>query len=172
MRREFEESEASVVLADDIPIVILPDDVDIDTDFLADPEDDLEEELLDERVLEEVEDEISLEEAGYEGGLFAVRMYNVMGWVVLVSLTTLFMGGWSYYLLPVIKRPFHHLHEVFRSSGAVGLPMGIVGTLLIVVSLICLLRKHFVSWTWLGPGLDLCEVGWDSTSLQASLGRP
>ena len=114
MRRAREESETAVVLADELPLVVLPDDVDIDGDLLAEPVDDVEEELIDGRVLEEVEDEISLEEDGYEGGLSALRIYNVIGWFVLVGLSILFIVGWSYYQLPVVKRPFHYLPDAGR----------------------------------------------------------
>lgn len=56
----------------------------------------------------------------------------------------------SYYLLPAGDRSSHPLHETLRSSGRVGLLMGLVGTALIFTNLLYLVRKHRPSWGILG----------------------
>lgn len=58
--------------------------------------------------------------------------------------------GADYYHLPARERLHHAQHAILRSSGTVGLACGIAGTVLFLVNLSYILRKHLLSIPWLG----------------------
>lgn len=70
--------------------------------------------------------------------------------IAIVLATILISGlavtGFSYYTLPREDRPFSPLHAILRSSGTVGLKLGILGVLLFGVLFLYPLRKR---WKWL-----------------------
>jgi len=53
--------------------------------------------------------------------------------------------GRSYYLTPPVSRALHFQHAHFRPSSPVGLTLGMVGLALILLSLLYVIRKRFVS---------------------------
>ena len=65
------------------------------------------------------------------------------GYVVLLGL------HWDYYGLPRPERPLHDAHSWLRSSGRVGLPIGVSALVLFVLNLGYLVRKRLVRWTFL-----------------------
>lgn len=54
--------------------------------------------------------------------------------------------GFDYYLLDSIQRVFSSKHHLLRSSGPVGLGLGILGTILFCNIFLYAVRKH---WAWL-----------------------
>lgn len=58
---------------------------------------------------------------------------------------------WDYYGLPRSQRPLHDAHSLLRSTGGLGLPIGIAAFVLFVLNLGYLLRKRLVRVTFLGP---------------------
>lgn len=60
------------------------------------------------------------------------------------------LSGWDYYVLPPTQRPLHPKHDLFRSSGLVGLSCGLAGTVLILFNLSYLVRKRLAHIPWLG----------------------
>jgi hypothetical protein len=73
--------------------------------------------------------------------------------VALIALLAIAVGvyiGADYYHLPAKERLQHAQHTTLRSSGSVGLSCGLAGTLLFLVNLSYLLRKHLLSLQWLG----------------------
>jgi len=61
------------------------------------------------------------------------------------------MGGWRYYTAPLDVRAYTDLHRLLRPSGAVGVPLGMAGLVLMTVMHLYTLRKRFPSLTWMGP---------------------
>ncbi|MCF7816276.1 MAG: hypothetical protein K9M54_00200 [Kiritimatiellales bacterium] len=57
---------------------------------------------------------------------------------------------WSYYGLSPAERPFDVRHAALRSSGSVGLSIGLAGTALMLLNLTYLVRKRLISIAWLG----------------------
>jgi hypothetical protein len=53
--------------------------------------------------------------------------------------------GRGYYLTPPVSRALHFQHGLFRPSGPVGLTLGMVGLSLILLSLLYVIRKRFLS---------------------------
>ncbi len=141
----------------DIPVVIVPDDVDIAAvrrmdEFLAKRVQRRERELAQiERELDaEIGEEIALEEAAAGTLLAPVRLARFAAITAAGLLLTLFVVGWGYYVLPAANRPFHYYHHLLRPSGPLGLTLGIGGTLIMIASLAYLLRKRFVSLARIG----------------------
>jgi len=79
-----------------------------------------------------------------KGGLGGVAVIVVLAIAVGVYL------GVDYYHLPARERLHHGQHALLRSSGTVGLGCGIAGTVLFLVNLSYILRKHLLSIAWLG----------------------
>ena len=132
---------------DDLPVVILPDNVNIQKVFfepshdpLAHQDDPIVE--ADELLLEdELEKELALGESAL-GGVFEMpRVCRNIALGTLAFLCLLFVIGKAYYALPLSARPLHYLHEVLRPSGFLGLAMGFLGVGLMFASLSYLLRK-------------------------------
>ena len=55
--------------------------------------------------------------------------------------------GASYYLLPLNQRPFSEKHELLKPSGAIGIRLGVLGTVLFFIIFLYALRKII---PWLG----------------------
>lgn len=70
---------------------------------------------------------------------------------VMAAVVVLGMGGWRYYTAPLDVRAYTDLHPLLRPSGAVGVPLGIAGLLLMSVMHLYTLRKRFPSLAWMGP---------------------
>ncbi|MFN0059686.1 MAG: hypothetical protein ACKVX7_14610 [Planctomycetota bacterium] len=77
------------------------------------------------------------------------RMARVAVVLLLSMLALLFVIARPYYQLAPAAKPFHHLHDALRSSGALGLALGVGGTGLMAASLVYLIRKRYV---WRGFG--------------------
>jgi hypothetical protein len=67
--------------------------------------------------------------------------------VSFVFLAAIGLYGASYYLLPIEERPYSDKHELLRPSGAIGLKLGILGTVLFFIIFLYALRKVI---PWLG----------------------
>jgi hypothetical protein len=63
------------------------------------------------------------------------------------SIVFLAAHGFDYYRLPLEERPFSPLHAQLRSSGTIGLKLGMLSVLLFVCLFLYPLRKR---WRWLG----------------------
>jgi len=62
---------------------------------------------------------------------------------VVVSAWILFwLPGWSYYRTPVAERGYHPAHALLRPSGPYGQTFGVVGTALMLVPALYMLRKR------------------------------
>lgn len=61
--------------------------------------------------------------------------------------TSLAIYGASYYILPLDQRPYSDKHALLRPSGAIGLKLGILGTVLFFIIFLYALRKVI---PWLG----------------------
>lgn len=72
------------------------------------------------------------------------------GTLVLFGYMLLLGLHWDYYGLPRVERPLHDAHEWLRSSGRVGLPIGVFAFALFVLNLGYLVRKRLIRWTFLG----------------------
>lgn len=148
---------------DDLPVVILPDNVNIQKVFFEPSHDPLAHEHdpiveADELLLEdELEKEFALGESAL-GSVFEMpRVCRNIVPATLAFLCLLFVIGKAYYALPLSARPLHYLHEALRPSGFLGLAMGFLGAGLMFASLSYLLRKTLASWqkfgdlkTWMG----------------------
>lgn len=85
---------------------------------------------------------------------FAATALTALGTVCCAGLAFVALRWRSYYLLPLSERPLHEAHELLRSSGLLGLPLGVVGYGLIFLNLGYLLRRSFVKWEWMGTLRD------------------
>ena len=82
------------------------------------------------------------------------RTWGVIVWVTSLAAGLLFLAGWlwmhrDYYWAPIEEQALHLRHDQLRSSGGVGLPLGIAGLLLFLVNLGYLIRRR-VEARWLG----------------------
>ncbi len=63
------------------------------------------------------------------------------------AVTLLILGlavyGYNYYFLPTTLRPFSAKHALLRSSGPVGLGLGILGTIFFLIIFLYPVRKHY-----------------------------
>jgi len=75
----------------------------------------------------------------------------VVGTLVFIGYVLLLGLHWDYYGLPRPERPLHDAHSWLRSSGRVGLPLGVTALVLFVLNLGYLVRKRLVRQTFLGP---------------------
>ncbi len=171
--------------SDDVPIILLPDGVDLDDfdddlaaqgvyDVFAIPEavldeteelkrelqrqrDKLDQERQDRdraaraaelRRLRDLENELSAEidqELEAESRRVTLsRTLRIGGALVVGILGVIVAVGWPYYQLPTGSRPFHAFHSALRSSGSIGLPLGIGGTAVMAASMVYLIRKRLV----------------------------
>lgn len=69
---------------------------------------------------------------------------NLIAGVLLLGLPLLLWIGWPYYSSSLVARPFHHLHELLRPSGLIGLPLGVLSLVIMIASLAYLVRKKLV----------------------------
>lgn len=165
---------------DDIPIIVLPDDVDVEAllaEFAAarvaeaeaaaaaaatpplpvpaprpfEPAPQVSLEEIAENIEDEIEEEIRLE-ADRGPRVVWTRVAFVAAWLFGGALGVLLFLGWPYYRLAIAERPFHFLHDLLRPSGILGLSLGIAGTATIVASLAYLVRKFLVSRMRSGAG--------------------
>ncbi len=101
----------------------------------------------DEELLAEIEAEIDRELAGElrsRGRVSAKRLGIAAAILAPFILPYILVVGWPYYSLPVTERIFHPFHPVLRSSGSVGLPLGIVGLGTMFANMAYLVRKRLV----------------------------
>lgn len=129
----------------------------------------------------ELEDELSYEAQERARRVSALRVCQAVALVGAVALLVLLVIGWPYYALSHGQRPFHRFHEHLRPTGILGLPLGILGTVLIGASLAYPVRKRIArrgrAWTtvrsWmrlhvlmglLGPALIAFHSGFAVTS--------
>jgi len=120
------------------PLPELPDGVEPEPEDLSEAE-----------RLQEVEDlidrEIGAEILEEHRRAAFLRIAKLSALAVALALPVPLVLGWPYYSLALVDRPLHRFHAVLRPSGALGLPMGVVGTLLILASLTYVLRKTLVA---------------------------
>ena len=62
--------------------------------------------------------------------------------LTVVACAALLAAGGSYYLAPPARRPFHRLDEMLKPTGLVGHGLGILGGLLVLLTLLYPLRKR------------------------------
>ena len=67
--------------------------------------------------------------------------------VAFVFLAAIGLYGASYYILPLEQRPYSDKHELLKPSGAIGLKLGVLGTVLFFIIFLYALRKVI---PWLG----------------------
>ena len=82
-------------------------------------------------------------------GLNAEIVHRTVVWIAIVA-ATLFIGylavtGAAYYSLNLEERPFSPLHQQLRSSGTIGLKLGLLGSAMFGVLFLYPLRKR-VRW--------------------------
>ncbi|MFQ5654728.1 MAG: hypothetical protein ACE5GW_08360 [Planctomycetota bacterium] len=80
------------------------------------------------------------------------RVYLYLGFASFALVVGVICFSWSYYTLPLEERPLHPHHEVLRSSGSIGLFLGVLGVALMLSSLIYLLRRRIPFLQRLGSG--------------------
>ncbi len=85
---------------------------------------------------------------------FSSHALTALGAAACAGLAFMALRFRSYYLLPLSERPLHGAHGLLRSSGDLGLPLGIVGYALIFLNLGYLLRRAYVKWEWMGTLRD------------------
>ena len=77
-------------------------------------------------------------------------LHRVVIWTLIAAaaalLAALLIAGFSYYTLSLEERPYSPLHSQLRSSGTVGLRLGILGVAMFAVLFLYPLRKR---WKWL-----------------------
>lgn len=103
-----------------------------------------EEDLL-RSVADEIDEELDIERRHERRVVSIPRVCVATAIAASCALLGLLWIAWPYYQLSVAERPFHHLHHALRSSGSVGLSLGVLGTLLMASTLVYLIRKHFLS---------------------------
>jgi len=82
---------------------------------------------------------------------FRSRSLWIAGSLVIFGYVLLLALHWDYYGLPRVERPLHDAHNGLRSSGRVGLPIGIFALALFILNLGYLVRKRLIRWAFLGP---------------------
>lgn len=68
----------------------------------------------------------------------------------LMATVVILAWHWDYYGLAHLQRPFHDDHNILRSSGSVGLPLGIVATVFFILNLGYIVRKQLLTVPRLG----------------------
>ena len=68
----------------------------------------------------------------------------------LIALSVLLVENLSYYFSPLIEQALREEHPALRSSGRLGLLLGIAGTVLMGLNLLYLLRRRKPQWRWAG----------------------
>jgi hypothetical protein len=167
-REECGDCLRSILADGDLPIVILPEDVDLAT-WAAPASTPPEarkpspalvhrpraipkvEREVEREIDAEIDAELSARRHTQHRLLTLPRFYWSAGSSTAALLALLLASGWAYYALHPSQRPFHHLHESLRPSGVLGLSLGIAGTLSILASLAYVARKRFPAWKRLGP---------------------
>ncbi len=69
-------------------------------------------------------------------------LFNFICLVTFLAVPIPFVLGYEYYQLPLTERIFHKYHHLLRPSGVFGLGMGVLGTFVMLASMIYLLRKY------------------------------
>ncbi len=112
---------------------------------------DVDDELSIDRIEKQLKGDIDDElESEAPGKLSALSFCRAGAFLVAGLLLLLLYIGRSYYILSPAQRTLHHLHAFLRPSGALGLTLGITGTLVMVLSLVYLVRKSFATWLRIG----------------------
>jgi hypothetical protein len=76
------------------------------------------------------------------------RIRLVTGYVIAIALILgLAIYGFNYYTLRLVDRPFSPKHALLRPSGAIGINLGFLGTVIFFAIFLYPLRKR---WAWLG----------------------
>jgi len=76
------------------------------------------------------------------------RTRLLVAWITALGLlVSLAIYGASYYFLPIEERPYSDKHALLRPSGAIGLKLGVFGTILFFIIFLYALRKVI---PWLG----------------------
>src|SRR5271157_953847 len=65
----------------------------------------------------------------------------------VVTVATLVVYGWNYYLLAAAERPFSPKHDLLKPSGSIAIKLGMAGVALFLVIFLYPLRKRI---KWLG----------------------
>ena len=97
-----------------------------------------------------VVEEAMLDEEEQTHGAVWTRAFAIVGAGVAGLLLIVLAVGWPYYRLSIGSRAFHHYHDMLRPSGTLGLTLGIAGTASMLLTLVYLMRKSFVSRETLG----------------------
>ncbi len=71
--------------------------------------------------------------------------------LAFVGFLVMWVWHWDYYSSAHLQRPFHEAHGMLRSSGKVGLPVGIWASALFVLNLGYLIRKRLIKIKIFGP---------------------
>jgi hypothetical protein len=71
----------------------------------------------------------------------------IAAWASILFLAAIAIYGANYYLLPLDQRPFSDKYELLRPSGAIGINLGVLGTVLFFIIFLYALRKVI---PWLG----------------------
>jgi hypothetical protein len=147
-----EEASWEQAAAGECPIVILPEDIDVEALLAFDaPVDESVYEaavfdLIDGEIEFEVEEELAAGGAGLKRIFAMPKFCGVIAVSIVALLSVLFTIGKGYYLLPISQRPLHYLHEALRPSGVLGLTLGIGGAAFLLATLAYVIRKNLVSW--------------------------
>jgi len=102
----------------------------------------------DEELLASVAAEIDREVAGelWARRWISPKRLAIAALVLLpIVLPAILIVGWPYYSLPIAERVFHTFHPALRSSGWIGLTLGIVGLATMLASLGYVVRKRLVA---------------------------
>lgn len=99
------------------------------------------------------------------GGIHGYHVALFTAWVLIAGY--FLYRGWSYYRLPLQARPFAEGYATFKPGGAIGLNLGILGTLMMAVGVLTyVVRKRvrrFSRWgklrNWLSFHIFLCTLG-------------
>ncbi|MBZ5504288.1 MAG: hypothetical protein LAO78_02275 [Acidobacteriia bacterium] len=76
------------------------------------------------------------------------RIHLMLGaMAAIIGTAALLVYGLDYYLAGPQERPYHPRHWILRSSGEIGLSLGIFGLVLFCLIFLYPLRRH---WKWLG----------------------
>src|SRR5262249_28622033 len=77
----------------------------------------------------ELREEMASGSSGWDS-IIVPRLLRSIGIIAAGLLGILFAIGHSYYLEYGVKRPLHHLHDMLRPSGTVGLSLGVLSAAL------------------------------------------
>lgn len=73
------------------------------------------------------------------------------GALAFIAFLAMLLWHWDYYGTARLQRPFHESHGFLRSSGKIGLPVGVWASALFVLNLGYLIRKRLINVKIFGP---------------------